>query len=164
MKLILKYLIILTFTVSFLCSCKFLFGSFYSYSNIEDIQRLPIIEPYQIETNGSFTWFKRPFETNTDVSGDINGIIKIGLKDSVFVVLSDAIRFHSLGLSGGIKAWIIINFKTKTEFFCKTEEEYKSELLNLKIETVKLHNIDTLYSQFNTQKNNDGEWHLDSIK
>lgn len=162
MKLILKYLIILTCSVSFLCSCKFLFGSFYSYSYIEDIQRLPIIEPYQIETNGPFTSFKRPFETNTDVNGDINGIVKIGLKDSVFVVLSNNIKFPDM--TTDIKAWIIINFKTKTEFFFRTEEEYKNELLNLKIETVKLHNIDTLYSQFNTQKNYDGEWHLDSIK
>ncbi|MDP1801747.1 MAG: hypothetical protein Q8L81_10365 [Bacteroidota bacterium] len=128
-----------------------------------DYYRLPIYNPIEILSyDGGSHWFiKLPYKTILGYS-EFNYIKELVLTDSVLVLKSNDLGFTYEG-KNYCPSWLIINFKNKTEKILLSQQEFEKEMQNLKLNSFKLKNIDTLFKEFDSKKDEKGEWHLDKI-
>lgn len=127
------------------------------YDNKKELETLPILYPYTLQSHGNVFWRIEYLNIN-----DCE-IKTIGLKDSVIVAYFEELGTCNID-KGICPKWVIINAKEKTEKVFLKEDEYLRELIRCKITNIKLKEPTILYNNFERDKLSSGEWHLDSIK
>ena len=120
---------------------------FYEFSQTWDLYRVPLIDPFQvISADQGNTWTLKRFDKEDVVS-------KVGINGSVMVVFS-----RRTALPGKMtQAWFVLRPDTKEEVFT-SETEYKSYLTSIGLGSVKLYDINQVFSDFDKYKKLPEEW------
>ncbi|HOF17108.1 MAG TPA: hypothetical protein PLF32_05745 [Bacteroidales bacterium] len=121
-------------------------NDFYSYSKIDRDDRIPLIEPYSISSDGKGKWIfqseKMPLKRLSEWP-----VISVGIMDSANIV----VNAWRLG-SDSYKIWRIVNVPNDTVVEFRTEEEYLAYLKKINIDSVKLYtDFEAIYKEFDKE-------------
>ena len=139
-----------TFSVFFTCilfiSCTFEkeHGFYYGSWYLPSIHRLPLIDPYELNSmDGEIpVQWTIQFYTHSIIDNIPAWVSLVGIKDSCIVLFSDT------QMTRREPAWYIIDTRKKTEKQFFNYNEYKKELILKHIETIKWYRIDSAYYYF----------------
>lgn len=121
---------------------------FYDYTKKWDLNRIPLIEPYQLLSadNGHSWVFKR-----NDKEDVIN---YAGISDSTIVLFSK--RTALPGMMS--KAWFVIKLNPYNEKLFTNEMDYKKQLENFGLSSVKLYDVKLIFQEFSQLNKLPKEW------
>lgn len=122
--------------------------SFYDNSKKWDLNRIPLIEPYQLlSADNGYSWvFKR-----NDKEDVIN---KVGISDSTIILFSN--RTALPGMMS--KAWFVIKLNPYNEKVFTNEIDYKTYLTEIGVSRADLHDVGLIFQEFNEQNKLPKEW------
>lgn len=122
-------------------------NGFYTLSKIDDLYRIPLVEPYQVISTWGIggDWFiKFPYG---EVAGQEGvGVIAVTVIDSIILFQSTKTYFPKD--SEMRYAWFLIDSKDKSQEIYKTEDEFLQDLARRGITKPVLYDVDSLYAQF----------------
>lgn len=132
-----------------LCHCDNSDRGFYDYSKREDIDRIPLIEPYElISSYGGQHWTMNfandEFGTNIKWTGTI---------DSVGVTGNYIVLYNHLSAIPNTycPVWFVLNSKLKKGQYFITHKEYNQYLVSEKINDLKLYFTDSIFKIFDAK-------------
>lgn len=129
---------------------------FYDYSRISYIYRLPLIEPYEIQSPDNGNIWTLGFRTSPPPSiMGVQFLSKVGIKQSIIVVYSKNDFSHS---SEHPELWTVINTSAQTENIFLTADKYERYLKSQNIHDIKLYDINEVFKIFDTEKRLPIEW------
>lgn len=132
-------------------------NDFYSYSDFGHNDRIPLIEPYSLISNGQGEWGFQSEKMNSPNSPFEGPVISVGIMDSANIIVNAWRRG-----SNTYEIWLIVNALNDSSIEFKTEEEYLVYLKKTHIDSVKLYtDFDAIYREFNKK---DGTLPSDWIK
>jgi hypothetical protein len=121
---------------------------FYDYSQTLDLYRIPLIEPYQIiSADRGYSWM---FERG----GLSNVVNKVGIEDSVIVLYSSRTAL----VDGMSQAWFVLKAGSKEEKVFKTEEDYNKYLRFIGIDSIRIYEVNQVFTEFDKTKRLPPEW------
>lgn len=128
---------------------------FYSYSKVNYIYRLPVIEPYEITSPDNGVNWAIAFKNSPPPAHGVQFLTKIGIHDSVFVVYSPRDLSFS---SDHPQVWAVIDITKKEEKVFTTEAEYNTHLKSRGLKEIKLYDINAVFANFDKNKKLPPEW------
>ena len=122
-------------------------NDFYSYSDFGHYDRIPLIEPYSLISNGQGEWGFQSEKMNSSNSPFEGPVISVGIMDNTNIIVNAWRRG-----SNTYKIWLIVNVINDSSIEFKTKEEYMGYLKSLNIDSVKLYNdLNALYKKFDKE-------------
>jgi len=146
-----------------LFSCKE--PSFYQESRINGVTRIPVIDPYEIESfDAGNSWFIELKDEKFRLeyfTSQISDPESIGISQPFFVLFVSQ-EFIPKLTKDKDQVWFVVNASTKRVMAFSSTESYHRALDSLGIEDIKLYDVEEVFREFDRTGSLPPEWPKDN--